>query len=665
MGAMITPSSNSFTNYVESILEERRPTIEQLMPPTANTTYLRVRPGDYIKRLYWERANDDLTLDENKRQEYMAQSEKGGSTLQRDALQELRKKLKDAKYYLVTVVGNDERELIEGCYKIYYLFSHANEDQFVLIEYPLGFVPRSSNQQVKPETEYPTLYWDFAAVDPFERELIDVLGLFPGSTKRPRSVTAGSWLHRECYSPNLFPLRRDRDTAARVAGFRQAPNLEPPASREEQNLEGEWELVIGPIHAGIIEPGQFKFRLSGEAIDVPTRSRRIEGIEIRLGYTHKGIEHLFQTTRKLNTGLELAERVAGDCSFAHGLAYCRAVETLLGTIVPPAAEAWRGIFLELERIANHIGDCATMVQDLGMDLRAADLSDLREWAVRLCHWLSGHRLLRGVNRPGGLKLPLEPEFLREQEYIETLVSQIATAFEVRANEIASMASFRERLQWTAILTQEQALRLGATGLVARASGLRRDWRLQHPQGIYSDPELRKVVAKAAPPELKQFPPDRVMPAEWEGQPEAWAGDALARFLARVREVQNSSEIIRHILKNATLTGTLLTDPDYKMGARAYEFAWGYAESWRGPVVYWVMKDKADALFRVKVCDPSMLNWPALRAAIAPHTLHEPVGSAREHYYTIFDPPGRHAVTLLADFPIANASFNNSYSGNDL
>jgi Ni,Fe-hydrogenase III large subunit/Ni,Fe-hydrogenase III component G len=546
----------------------------------------------------------------------------------RDAeeLHGLCQQLRAEDFYLVSAVANDERELEDQVFKIYYLFSHPTGDILLLSENPLQ--PGAEN--------YDSVYRFFASVDPFERQAADLFGLFPGSPGR--QIKPGSWLH-DIYPPTTYPLRRDQ-TPQGLKEAIEAYRRQPIAARHGPNgqppPDGEWLLPVGPVHAGVIEPGQFLFRLAGEVV---------EEITLRLGYTHKGIERLFQTNYTMADGWRLAEHVSGDSSFAHSLAYCQAAEALAGVYPPAEAGLLRGLFLELERMANHIGDCGALAHDVAYAVAASDLAALRERLLELNHHLAGQRLLRGLNRPGGLVLgkPLDIPETRET------VRETATQFSAMAHSLAQWPPFRDRLQWTGILTRRQALDLGATGLVARASGVRRDFRLQHPVGAYQDQTIQELVKKGLPPDDDSI----------EGR-EASAGDALARFLIRAREVDSSAEIIQYILDRPELNTqeTCFVTPTEFRPEHNFEFGLGYVEGWRGDIVYWLMQDKFGGIYRCMVRDPSLLNWPALKAVVEPHRLDD---DYRERH----KPPGGDTDSIVPDFPVINKSFNLSYSGNDL
>jgi Ni,Fe-hydrogenase III large subunit/Ni,Fe-hydrogenase III component G len=532
--------------------------------------------------------------------------------------------LAEEQYYLVTVVGNDERELEDRRFKIYYMFSHPAADLFVLVEYLLEL----------GEEAYPSLYEHFPAVDPFERELRDMLGLRPAGV-RQEVVEAGSWLH-ESYPDQLHPLRRERtgdDLRAQVASRFEDRSVDRAARRGPVREvaappAGGLVLPVGPIHAGIIEPGQFSFAISGEAI---------EDLQIRLGYTHRGIERLFQSQLRLLDGWWLAEQVSGDSSFAHSLAYCHAAETLTGARVPPAAELLRTLFLELERIHNHVADVAALAEDVALNRLSSELAVVREQLLRLNRRLTGHRYLRRINRPGGLALPAPVDATD----LHTTLTSWLTSFHRLVGMMKGGAGFRERVIGTGILTRDEGLRLGVTGLTARACGIRRDSRRDHPPGWDG----------SAPVDPIDTPGAGAGSGAGQGQ-EARAGDVYARFLTRVDEVNESHRIVDELLSQWSSLPPgermRLLDEPRVLPENNYTFAVGHAEGFRGDVVYWLMQDKMNGIYRCKVRDASMLNWPALRQSVLPRTV-----------------AGSRVETVLADFPVINKSFNLSYSGNDL
>jgi hydrogenase-4 component G len=289
-------------------------------------------------------------------------------------------------YYLMLMIANDERGLEDHCFKIYLLFSHPLQNVILTIEYSL--------QQSR--ATYPSICSIFPAAAVFEQEIADMFGLFPEQdTPLGHSQT---YLHNS-YPAVLSPLRRDSTQLALQHMLNQIdtePSIPPGLSRPQQAVEGEVLIPVGPIHAGVIEPGHFLFRTSGEAI---------EHIDLLLGYTHKGIERLFQSHFNLANGVTLASRVSGDTAFAHTLAYCKAVENLSKTRIPETVHLLRAAFLELERLVNHIQACSILAHDLALEIPASDMSVIREQLMRLCERISGSRFLNGVNQVGGVRIP--------------------------------------------------------------------------------------------------------------------------------------------------------------------------------------------------------------------------------------------------------------------
>src|SRR5690606_31036234 len=242
------------------------------------------------------------------------------------------------------------------------------------------------------------------------------------------------------------------------------------------------------------------------------------------------------------------------------------------------------------------------------------------------------RYLRGVNRPGGVHHSgeLDPDAGRR-------IDEISADFRRLADDMRSRSGFRKRAIGVGVLTTEEARHLGVTGLVARASGIERDSRLRHPIGVYADRGLL-----SAAPWSDWEPSSGEAAVGGAADDEAWRGDVYARFLIRVREVASSHAIVRHLLTRwAALPESdrrrLLVEPTVKP-ENNYTSAIGYSEGFRGDVVYWLMQDKMRGIFRCKVRDPSMLNWPALRRSVIPG-------------------PDPRRETMLADFPLINKSFN--------
>jgi len=592
------------------------------------------------------------------------------------SLTELAALLVDARYFLVTLVANDEQDPRDhGRFCLYYVFSHPATDLFLWISYVLP-----GNDET-----YPSLRDYFASLEPFEREIYDLFGLRPQiydpSDPQPRnqelSRNHGARLHRGCYPEDLYPLRRDQSLAEirqRVRDHFFDPHASPQSWQESTNeadpkvtSDGEMLVPVGPVHAGTIEPGHFLFHLDGE---------KVRHLDITLGYKHKGIERLFQEyTIEDARAVQLAEFVASDSAFAHSLAFCRAVENLTDIEIPSPVRIARRLFLELERISNHIGDCGALAHDMGLDVIASDMGILRERMLELCQKTAGHRLLMGVNRPGGVMLPAPIDPQRVGSIVQTIVDEFA----LQCQKLSRKRLWKRRTRSVGELKEKKARELGTTGMVARASGILRDFRLTHPDtaGIYSPPDLLELLIKKYGQELydalsvteqaaiesptMKWQPDQLdgrgalkkglnsygrhilarFALERSSNDSEPGGDINSRFQERVRQVEISALLVAESLRE---WHTDWHEQRYQVDqvtpvALRRQLAMGYTEGWRGEIVYWLMVDPSGQIYRCKIRDPSMLNWPALEEAV------------RGNY--------------LSDFPLINKSFNLSYAANDL
>ncbi len=359
---------------------------------------------------------------------------------------------------------------------------------------------------------------------------------------------------------------------------------------------GLFEITVGPVHAGVIEPGHFRFSVEGETI---------VNLETRLGFVHKGVEKLFETLPFERTP-DLAERVSGDESVAHRLAYCQALETLAGTAIPPRAGWLRVILLELERLYNHVGDVGMIVNDTGFAFGHAHCFRLREELLRLNERLTGHRLLRGAVVPGGVDGPVTNADLRDAA---ARVRGLVDEFSEISGLCLANTMVLERLQGTGRLTERTAREMQVVGLAGRASGIDADARRDAPCAAYANLDVRVPVISA--------------------------GDVWARTMVRLAEVREAARLISVAAERAEPGQARFTCGPLVAGAHTT----AVVEAWRGPVWYWVRAAGAGAVARVKVADPSFRNWPALEYAVLKN--------------------------IVPDFPLCNKSFNLSYSGSDL
>ncbi len=526
-------------------------------------------------------------------------------------------------YYLCTLVATDERLRAERTFKVYYILSAPEENELVILEYILP----DPNRPL-----YPSAAEFFPNAQPLEKEIFDLFGL---TTHDDNSLSeGGDWLHSDVYPARLYPLRR-RPLKKILADLDGSPKstLQTSAPRLP---EGMLILPVGPIHAGIIEAGHFPFYIAGEVI---------EKVPPRLGYKHRGIEKLFETHYTLENGWELAEKVSGDSSFAHSLAYCHAIENIAGIELPQSVLYWRAFFLELERIYNHISDTALLATGLAYEKSASEINVLREAVVQVNERLSGNRLLRGLNRPGGIVLPKQNASLAE---ITRLLDVIVEEFLELAKELIENPECRTRMLTTGVLTYDEAQ--DATGVPRRASGWpTHDFRLKHPHGVYQDIVVQALLRATVTPESEEYP-DRKVPIYLHHL----EGDTQARLTLRIAEVETSGKLIQHFAKKLfeenTWDITCIPIKDKLRAQPNMEFGLGYVEGWRGDIMYFVAKGYENTIFRCKVRDPSVFNWHIFPRAVARKSKAA---------------PNECWENILADFPVINKSFNLSYSGNDL
>lgn len=472
------------------------------------------------------------------------------------------------------ILAEDTRAGRSG-FTLRYVFELECADVFVVAS---AFVPQG-------DRAFPSLATRSYLASRFEREILDLFGLVPVDHPDLRRLP----LH-QFWPPEYHPLLKDASPPDKF--------LDDGTPYPFRHVEGEGihEITVGPVHAGIIEPGHFRFSVEGETII---------NLESRLYFVHKGIEKLFENMTP-DSGVELAERISGDSSVAHSMAFCQGVESMAGVTIPPRAAYLRVVLLELERIYNHIADVGAICGDTGFAFANAHAMRLREDLLRLNERLVRHRLLRGALSPGGMRWDLSAFQVRDVRV--TLAGVIADFDEVV--EIAiNNSSVLDRLHGTGQLTEQTARDMQVAGLAARASGIDADARRDHPFAAYGQLQIRVPVFNS--------------------------GDVWARLMLRVEETHEAFNLITRAL-DALPEGDIL-EPIAILPAGACAF--GLVEGWRGPIWHWVVAGESGLMSRVKIKDPSFANWPALNYAILKN--------------------------IVPDFPLVNKSFNLSYAGNDL
>ncbi|HET9763815.1 MAG TPA: hydrogenase expression protein HypE [Casimicrobiaceae bacterium] len=365
-------------------------------------------------------------------------------------------------------------------------------------------------------------------------------------------------------------------------------------------VEGEslHQIPVGPVHAGIIEPGHFRFTANGETV---------VRLEARLGYVHKGIESLMSGA-SVERCARLAGRVSGDSTVAYGLAFARAVEAALAVEVPARAVWLRALMAELERLANHFGDIGAICNDAAFAMLHAHCGHLREQVLRATDRCFGHRLMMDRVVPGGVRDDLAAD---GEKTLRALVRECRRRFPELVELYDNTASLQDRTFGTGVLSPALARRFACGGFVGRASG-------------------RSFDARRTP----GYAPYDALPFE---VPVLEEGDVNARVWIRVREVEQSLELVERML-DALPSGPVGGLPSVPQTPQACE-GMALVEGFRGDILVWLRIGADGNVERCHLRDPSWFQWPVLEAAIEGN--------------------------IVADFPLCNKSFNCSYSGHDL
>lgn len=344
----------------------------------------------------------------------------------------------------------------------------------------------------------------------------------------------------------------------------------------EMTSEETHEVAVGPIHAGIIEPGHFRFVCNGE---------KIYHLEIQLGYQHRNIEKLFVKNCDKFVPY-LAESIAGDTVVGHTTAYANAIESLAGVKITNKAEIIREIALELERIAIHIGDLGAIANDVAYLMGNAVFGATRTLVINTLLSICGSRFGRGLIRIGGVVFDIDEKIISKSigvlEKVEEDVKRMA-------DTMFSAPSVLSRLDNTGTVTKKNTLDLGLVGMTARASGVNLDVRTNHPYGFYKDFDYRK---------------------EYHTK-----GDVWSRTYLRYAEIIESIQIIEQLLKKLAEHKSEKLIINVANNLLPEHFAVSMVEGWRGEIVHAAITDKDGKLSRYKIKDPSFNNWFALAIAV--------------------------------------------------
>ena len=336
-----------------------------------------------------------------------------------------------------------------------------------------------------------------------------------------------------------------------------------------------FEVPVGPIHAGIIEPGHFRFSQAGEAI---------LQLDAKLFFTHRGIEKSVEGRTPMEA-LPIVERICGACSVANTLSYCQAVEKLSEAKVPYRAWLIRTLILEMERLYNHIGDTGNICAGVGFSPVISMGTRLKEYLMQLNELLTGSRFLRGMIIPGGVRMDAEDTALEE---VEEVLKEVENVYADMVHIMWEQANFVNRIRTTGHIRENTAFDLAMVGVGARASGSNRDSRKDMGFGIYDELDFNVVTETA--------------------------GDVEARIKVRVGEVKESLSLVRQLMRK--LRRNAETELSVDLGElRTLEGSWGISESARGDNLHWLMLDAEGRIDRLFIRSASYPNWPALTIAV--------------------------------------------------
>ena len=449
---------------------------------------------------------------------------------------------------LLTLWGADDRDR-DGSFRIF--AAYLLDDGIEVLEHAMenGITPT-----------YPSLAELFPCALHMERAVYDLLGIASMEPDHRGWLRHGGWPRSE------FPLRRDFDASRQFAIDSQ------PYPFVQVEGDGVHEIAVGPVHAGTIEPGHFRFSVVGE---------KVLRLEERLGYTHKGVSKRFEQMQQAE-GHRLAARLSGDSAVAFSWAYCAALEAITHTGCPPRAANLRALALEHERLANHLGDLGALGNDAGFAFGLTQFSRMKEDLLRMNVAAFGARYLLDFVQPGGVAtdLPEDAPRLLLDHYLvlEERVSGLRVIYD-------NHAGLQDRFREAGTLSRESAVKLGAVGLAGRASGVPLDLRVHHPWPPYD-----------------RMKPNLVMES---------TGDVAARVYQRFDEVFESLRLCRMILEDS-VAGPVQADCPLAEPGR---LGLGLIESWRGPVIIALESGPGGTIRRCHAHDSSWQNWPLIEYAI--------------------------------------------------
>lgn len=465
-----------------------------------------------------------------------------------DELLPICQEVRDGGGRLLALWGSDERANGEGFVLHVTL---VNESGLVCLSVGLH------NEQ----PAYPDISHIFPAANRMQRALYDLMGIYVHEGQDRRK-----WLRHGAWHSGSFPLRKDFDAAQSCCDEVESY---PFVQVEGQGVH---EIAVGPVHAGIIEPGHFRFSVIGE---------KVLRLEERFGYTHKGIEKRFESM-SLQQGAKLVGRVSGDTTVAYAWAYAMAAESIAG-VTPPDRALWlRALLLERERIANHLGDLGYLGNDVALSFGFAQFWILKEQILRNNANLFGHRYLMDRIVPGGVSVDLNMD---GRQVLELESDMLEREVKILRGIYEEHAGVQDRFIGAGRVEPKLAAQLGLCGLAGRASAQAWDTRVQFACAPYDKLDVQMATYRN--------------------------GDVAARVIVRFDELFESLRLQRKILAN--LLGDELGKPLQTLPANGIGI--GIVEGWRGEVMVALHTDAQGKLARVHPHDPSWQNWPVLEHAI--------------------------------------------------
>ncbi|EHD22284.1 MULTISPECIES: NADH-quinone oxidoreductase subunit C [Brenneria] len=464
--------------------------------------------------------------------------------------------------WLPVLFGNDERSL-NGYFAVYYVLSMEEGEKCWVIVKALVNPDNPEFPSVTPRV--PAAVWG-------EREVRDMYGLIPvGLPDERRLVLPDDW------PDDLYPLRKD------AMDYRQrpAPTRDDECYTFTNEATGATRVVpIGPLHITSDEPGHFRLFVDGE---------QIIDADYRLFYVHRGMEKLAETRMGYNEVTFLSDRVCGICGFTHSVAYSSSIENALGIVVPPRAHSIRSILLEVERLHSHLLNIGLSSHFSGFDTGFMQFFRIREKSMTIAEMLTGARKTYGLNLIGGIRRDiLKDDRLKTIRLIREMRTEVSQLTDMLLNT----PNMLQRTQGIGILDKKVARDYSPVGPMIRASGFKRDMRVDHPYAGYRD----------LPMELHHLD----------------AGDVYSRVLVRVREVFTSMAMIEYGLDNLPQGSLLNEDFTY----RPHKFALGFTEAPRGEDIHWSMTGDNQKLFRWRCRAATYANWPVLRYMLRGNTVSD-------------------------------------------